>query len=58
MKEFIVHVCILRFFILLILRETESWGGAEREGKRKSQAGSPLSAWSPMWGLNSRMVRS
>ena len=33
--------------------------GAEREkGDRVSKAGSVLTAHSPMWGLNSRMVKS
>ena len=47
-------------FIYLFLRERESMseGGAEREGERESQAGSTLSMRSPMWGLNSRTVRS
>ena len=32
--------------------------GAETEGERESQAGSALSAWSPMQGSNPRTVRS
>ena len=39
-------------------RECVSRGGAKREGERKSQAGSMLSAQSPTWGLISRTMRS
>ena len=40
-------------------RERERWGrGRERGIERESQAGLVLSAWSPMWGLNSQTVRS
>ena len=35
-----------------------STGGAERKGKRESQAGSSLSAWSPTRGSIARNVRS
>ena len=42
---------------LFILRESDQ-GRAAREGERESQAGSTLSTQSPMWGLNSRNVRS
>ena len=35
-------------------RDSTSGGGAEREGDRESQAGSALSAWSPLWGSNSQ----
>ena len=33
-------------------------GGAEREGDRGSEAGSALTAESPIWGSNSRIVSS
>ena len=42
-------------------REREQAHGqsrAEREGNRESEAGSALSAKSPMWGLNPRIMRS
>ena len=47
-------------FYLFILRETEraSWGGAERQGERESQAGSVLSAHSLTRGSKSRTMRS
>ena len=32
--------------------------GAEREGDRGSEAGTVLTATSPMWGSNSRTVRT
>ena len=35
-------------------RDRASGGGADREGHREPQAGSTLSAWSPMWGSNSQ----
>ena len=36
-----------------------NWGkGRERVGDRRSEAGSALTAESPMWGLNLQMVRS
>ena len=43
-------VCTLLFFFkfIYLLRELASWGGAERKGERESQAGSTLSAQSPM----------
>ena len=45
------------FNVYLFKRQRESahvsGGGAEREGERESQAGSALSAQSPMQGLNS-----
>ena len=34
------------------------WGRAGVRGDRRSQAGSLLTAESPMWGSNSRTVRS
>ena len=42
-------------FIFERERESESArrGGAEREGDLESEAGSKLSAQSPMWGSNS-----
>ena len=39
-------------------RQTASGGRAERERERESQAGSVLSAQSPMQGSNPRTVRS
>ena len=41
-------------------RESEraSGGGAERERDRESEVGSVLTAERPMWGLNSRTMRS
>ena len=41
-------------FIYLLLKGRE----AEREGDKEPQAGSALSAQSPMWGSNSRTMRS
>ena len=43
------------FLSLFLLRESvhASWGGAEREEERESQAGSALSVWSPTQGSNS-----
>ena len=51
------------FFCFLInvysfLKESISGGEAEREGDRGSEAGSALTAVSPMQGSNSRTVRS
>ena len=50
--------CIITFHIFLnvfiyFLRESASGGGTEREGDRGSEAGSALTAASPMWGSNS-----
>ena len=49
-------------FYLFILREGDREREREREGQgegeRESPAGFELPAQSPMWGLNSRMVRS
>ena len=39
-------------------RQSMSWGGAEREEDRGSEAGSVLTAESPRWGSNSQTVRS
>ena len=47
-----------RIFIYLFLRERARAGKGQREGERESQAGSVLSAQSPMWGLMSHTVRS
>ena len=50
-----------KFLSLFILREkkrTSGKGQREIEGERESQAGSTLSAWSPMWGPNSGTMRS
>ena len=55
------------FFVMFIFereretereRESANRGGAEREGDRGSEMGSPLTAKSLMWGSNSRTVRS
>ena len=43
-----------RFFNVYFLRESTSRGGAERERDTESEAGSKLSAQSPMQGLNSQ----
>ena len=44
---------------LFILREREcKWGRKRERGRESPQAGSALSAWSPVWGLNSWTVRS
>ena len=47
---------IKKIFLMLFIfereRERESRGGVEREGDRGSEAGSVLTAQSPMWGLN------
>ena len=56
----------LEFLVFLFKRETEierqrqrmNGRGADREEERESQAGSALSAQSPMWGSNSRTMRS
>ena len=55
----------LFFLSLFILRERERergntcvWAGEGREEKREFQAGSALSAQSPIWGLNSWAVKS
>ena len=55
----------LKFIYFFILREREhvskhaqvGWG-AKREGDRESQVGSSPSTQSPMWGSNSRTMRS
>ena len=46
----------VRMYVFIYKRERKkvSEAGAEREGDRGSEAGSLLSAESPMWGLNSR----
>ena len=46
-------------FYLFILRERECAcvGGAESEGERESQAGTPLLAQDPTWGLKPCTVR-
>ena len=47
------------FFNILFLREKNTnRGGAEREGDRRSEAGSALTAASLMWGSNSQTLRS
>ena len=68
--QFFLVICLLDFIFLhdyffnvyLFLREREraheSRGGAEREGDRRSEAGSALTAESPMCGSNSRTMRS
>ena len=38
-------------------RERTNKGGAEREGDRRSKAGSMPTAETPMWGSNSQTVR-
>ena len=53
----LINFFIIIIFYLFILRERESMsgrGGRERGRGRKSQAGSALSAWSPLWGSNSQ----
>ena len=46
------------FFDVLLNFERAQAGKGQREGDRGSEAGSVLTAESPMWGLNSRTVRS
>ena len=51
---------LLFFFFLMFIyfeRESARWGGAEREGKRKLQAGATLSA-EPGGGLDPTTMRS
>ena len=56
---FTLNILIFFFFFFLERERVHmSGGGAEREGERESQAGSALLALSPIWGLNSRTVRS
>ena len=59
--ESLDHIYIYIFFLsLFILKAREcKWeeGQRQREGKRRSQAGSQPSAWSPTWGSNSRTRR-
>ena len=47
-----------KFIDLFLEREREQGRGRERERERETQAGCALLAQSPMWGLNSRTVRS
>ena len=62
--EFIDEFYFSFKFLLLLFshfwreRESNQGRGREREGERESQAGSTLSAQSPMRGPNSRTVRS
>ena len=61
MKEMRSQECFyltLKKIFTLRKRESTGEGGARREGERESQAGSALSAQSPMRGLNSQTVRS
>ena len=51
---FFFNVCLF----ILRERDTESRGGADREGDTEAQAGSTPSAQSLTWGSNSRTVRS
>ena len=53
-----IHIYILMFIFFLREREHEQGRGREREGDRRSEAGSVLTAASPMRGLNSGTVRS
>ena len=47
------------FFFNVYVFIMSEWGrGRERGGERESQAGSVLSAQSPMWGSISRTMRS
>ena len=64
-----IHFFVL-FCFVFVLREREGGGGgrgggggggggrAEREGDRRSEVGSVLTAASPMWGSNSQTTRS
>ena len=56
--DYQLHVVIL-FLVYLFLREGEHERGRcrERERDRRSETVSVLTAESPMWGLNSRIVR-
>ena len=49
---------IFKFIYFESDRDSTSQGGAEREGKRESQAGSAMPAQSPTWGTNPQTVRS
>ena len=52
-------------YLFILRRARMSWGGAEREGERESEAGSMLSVQSPIgggwrggWWLNLKPMRS
>ena len=50
-NEFVIF---LNIFNLFCGRDREQMGEGQREGETESQAGSPLSAQSLIWGLNSQ----
>ena len=51
MDDTVLYIFLSVFIYFETDRDNVSGGGTEREGE--SQAGSALSAWSPMWGSNS-----
>ena len=53
-----IYACLFIYLGLFIYFERETAGEGQRERERESQAGSVLSAWSPMQGSNPQTVRS